>query len=63
MPVKTVINGVFIRNSVAGGLRPELQKKLRAGLELRLIHLDREAKQIAEDKRRVEELLKTLPET
>lgn len=62
MPLKTHINGHAVRrNGSHMPLRPEVYQKQRELLTQRLVDLEREAKRIANDKKRVEEYLRTLP--
>lgn len=62
MPLKTYINGTYIRrNGVLMPLHPEVYQKTKDLLNQRLSDLEREAERIANDKKRVEEYLRTLP--
>ncbi len=61
MPLKTHINGGYVRRNSHPQPTTATYQKMRDLLTQRLADLDREAERIAHDKKRLEEYLRTLP--
>ena len=59
MPLATHINGKVVGSSVAK-LRSEIYQQMKLLLEARLANLELQEQQIAKDKQRIQEYLRTL---